>query len=756
MKKNYTPLTFLITLIVLFSSKYTFSQGPPDGPDIYVWYGNEQNFGQQGVPQRWVNILGHVSDPDGISSFYYTLNGSSSVSLSIGPDGRRLQSSGDFTVDLDVKDLIVGANTVVITAIDDLSNETQQTVNIDFANNNVWPLPYSVDWQAVTDINDVVHVVDGDWEITSEGIHTATPGYDRLIAIGDTTWADYEITVPITIHSINNNHGVGILLRWMGHTDNPVNCDQPKCGWLPLGAICWYRGNRLEIYGNGGSILATQGRSLDLETPYMFKARVETNPGVGGQYSFKVWEQGETEPVGWDITGQESLNDPQNGSLLLISHHGDVTFGNPAISPIPISITNVQATVHSGNSSATISWNTNVPASSQVDYGTTTTYELGTVADAALKTSHSINLTGLTPDTEYHYQVTSISGEDDEAVTGDLTFTTVSSDIVSDDFHLPLLDTSVWTYVDPVGDCSYDMVGSNTANAWLNFNVPAGTEHQLWTSGIQVPHVRQTCNNADFEVEAKFESPVTLQYQEQGILVRQDDDTFLRFEFFSRNTGTYAYVASFGPGSHTTHADLMIGPTGIAPLYMRVNRQTDQWIMSYSLDSITWTQSALFNFAMTVTTIGPYAGNAIGASSPAHTGSIDYFFNTDSPIDPEDPVGDIVIITSNPVTEALVGELYTYDVEADGDPAPTFSLLTAPGGMTIDASTGLIEWTPDTPGNYNVSVKASNTIPSYDVQDFEIQVIEIDPATDIVSDDFNDPVLDLSLWSFFDPLGGGG
>ena len=168
-----------------------------------------------------------------------------------------------------------------------------------------------------------------------------------LVAIGDTTWADYEITVPVTIHSISNGHGVGVLLRWMGHTDFPVNCSQPKCGYLPLGAICWYRGNRLEIYGNDGDILATQTRSLDLETVYMFKARVETNPGIGGLYSFKVWEQGEAEPVGWDITGQESLSDPQNGSLMLISHHGDVTFGNLSISPIPISITNVQAQVHS-------------------------------------------------------------------------------------------------------------------------------------------------------------------------------------------------------------------------------------------------------------------------------------------------------------------------------------------------------------------------------------------------------------------------
>ncbi len=32
--------------------------------------------------------------------------------------------------------------------------------------------------------------------------------------------------------------------------------------------------------------------------------------------------------------------------------------------------------------------------------------------------------------------------------------------------------------------------------------------------------------------------------------------------------------------------------------------------------------------------------------------------------------------------------LYTYDADADGYPAPTFALTTAPAGMTIDAAGG--------------------------------------------------------------------
>ena len=54
-------------------------------------------------------------------------------------------------------------------------------------------------------------------------------------------------------------------------------------------------------------------------------------------------------------------------------------------------------------------------------------------------------------------------------------------------------------------------------------------------------------------------------------------------------------------------------------------------------------------------------------------------------------------IVSTPVVNATADQLYTYDVEAndpDAGDTLTFSLDAAPAGMTIDASTGLIQWTP--------------------------------------------------------------
>jgi hypothetical protein len=72
-------------------------------------------------------------------------------------------------------------------------------------------------------------------------------------------------------------------------------------------------------------------------------------------------------------------------------------------------------------------------------------------------------------------------------------------------------------------------------------------------------------------------------------------------------------------------------------------------------------------------------------------------------------VNDAPVFTSTAVTTATEDILYQYDANAsdeDGD-SLTFSLSSAPSGMTIDAQTGLIEWTPlegVTSGNVEVTV----------------------------------------------------
>ncbi len=80
-------------------------------------------------------------------------------------------------------------------------------------------------------------------------------------------------------------------------------------------------------------------------------------------------------------------------------------------------------------------------------------------------------------------------------------------------------------------------------------------------------------------------------------------------------------------------------------------------------------------------------------------------------------------IVSTPVTSATVGALYTYDVNAVGIPAATYSFLTNPSGMTINPGTGVIEWYPSALdiGPHSVSVQALNS-QGTDIQNFTVTV----------------------------------
>jgi len=77
---------------------------------------------------------------------------------------------------------------------------------------------------------------------------------------------------------------------------------------------------------------------------------------------------------------------------------------------------------------------------------------------------------------------------------------------------------------------------------------------------------------------------------------------------------------------------------------------------------------------------------------------------------------------------------FTYDVEASGIPDPTFSLLTAPDGMTIDGVTGLIEWTPTSAqvGRDTVVVQADN-IEGTDTETFVATIVNLNEPHSLAS-----------------------
>jgi hypothetical protein len=322
---------------------------PPSAPTINVWYGPYQRFGHSGRPQPWVNVLGTVFDPDGVQSLTYSLNGQAERPLVIGPDGRRLVAPGDFNADIAYTELLPGLNSVVLTARDSLGNVAVSTVTVDHVSGTPAALPFTIDWSAAASIHAAAQVVDGAWEVVGDAIQPVQLGYDRLVGIGDTAWTDYEVIVPVTVHEIDPagylvdgfGAGVGVLLRWNGHYY--WGGSRPHAGYLPLGGLGWYRWytpdvELFELVGNTEEIIAEDlsGRMLALHVPYIFRMRVETLPGQGSRYSFKVWRAADPEPPAWDLVGvtPDTYQESRHGGFMLVAHHVRASFGAVTVRPI--------------------------------------------------------------------------------------------------------------------------------------------------------------------------------------------------------------------------------------------------------------------------------------------------------------------------------------------------------------------------------------------------------------------------------------
>ena len=96
---------------------------------------------------------------------------------------------------------------------------------------------------------------------------------------------------------------------------------------------------------------------------------------------------------------------------------------NAALSPILPIISNIAA-IEIANDSATISWITDQPADSLVEYGPTLSYG-SSVVDPSLVATHRIALRNLTSKTTYHFRVKSTNGYGFSSYSGDTSFTTL-------------------------------------------------------------------------------------------------------------------------------------------------------------------------------------------------------------------------------------------------------------------------------------------------------------------------------------------
>jgi hypothetical protein len=253
--------------------------------------------------------------------------------LNTGPDGFRLSGVGDFIVEIPFDGLDPGANTVVITAVDTLGEQTDKSVTMNYTPGAWWDLPLTADFTSASKITDVAHVVTGSWWLTLQGVRTqpGRTGYDRLLVIGEQTWiTDYEATGTVTIHdgNLGGIAGIGYIVGWQGHE----GLEQPRID-PPFQAAGWIRdipGSPVLELRDDEVVRAQTSMAIALETTYVLKLRSQyLSPGQR-QVSVKLWEEGSPEPA-WQLSEQFAARD---GSLLLVAHMADVTFGPVTVTPL--------------------------------------------------------------------------------------------------------------------------------------------------------------------------------------------------------------------------------------------------------------------------------------------------------------------------------------------------------------------------------------------------------------------------------------
>ena len=469
------------------------------------------------------------------------------------------------------------------------------------------------------------------------------------------------------------------------------------------------------------------GLSLNISTGV-----ISGTPSAVGTSSFTV-----------QVMDAETVTDTQ--ALSIVVSAPDLTA--PTISSIAAgSIT---------GSGAAITWTTNEAATSRVEYGTSVAYGSQTTLDSTLVTSHSVNLTGLSANTTYHYRVKSQDAAANETVSADNSFTTGgSTDYVSPSPDVNLTDfesvpeegtMTVNIPVDPSTATSaaiiltiYDAENPNEGNFYINGNgetaIPYGdsydsVDHTFAPITINKSYLVQGDNTIRFTHLAT-----------SGFIVR---DVTIRLTFTgSSDTTAPSAVSTLAAATGTNRGTVNL--TWTSPGDDAATGTATSYTIKYSTSQIT--NDAQFTAATDVTgePAPAVAGTSQSMTVTGLTPGTTYYFA----IKTTDEAGNTATISNSPGAQAKPNVLpvlaaigaksvnenaalsFTISAtDADGD-AITYSASGLPSGATFTAGTRTFAWTPayTQAGSYSVTFTATDTQSASDSETVTITVANVNRA----------------------------
>ena len=392
-----------------------------------------------------------------------------------------------------------------------------------------------------------------------------------------------------------------------------------------------------------------------------------------------------------------------------------------------LNITNVQSTGVTNNS-ATITWTTNDPATSQVQYGLTSSYGSSSPLDSNLVTSHSVTLTGLTQNTTYHFRAVSTAGGD-TAYSTDYTFTTLGPPVIltgPNSTTTATTATITWTTNLPTtGTVNYGLT-SAYGNSGTDPN-PSTTSHSVTLTGLAADttyHYQAVSTNAygsaqstDLTFTTLPINPVISSVQSSGITTTGATITWTT-DITSTSQVEYGLTTSYGSSSPldsnlvTSHSVTLSGLAQSTTYHYRV-RSTKG---SGTATSGDYTFTTLGPPAISDVQATPSAESAVitWTTDAAANGSVNYGLTPAYGSQATDPNGST---TSHSVTVTGLTELTTYHYQCVSTNAYG-TAQTTDATFTTTAVVSEIEidnldpgWANTSPGGATWSVGSNSLVP---------------------------------------------
>ncbi len=325
-------------------------------------------------------------------------------------------------------------------------------------------------------------------------------------------------------------------------------------------------------------------------------------------------------------------------------------------------------------------------------------------------------------------------------------FDSSSQGAIRDAFEVALLDLSGRSLVHPIAkgrdaffNLSEDVMPFGTSQVVLSGNrvtlsladVQPGTQANLVFRLVNNDSdTRSAAAIRSVEFVAPFAAPPPVITDIQSVSRAVD------FAHLTDVSGSFEGVygrTSFDKEMSVLYSDLSLLNSGQyladAPLLVGIRNISDPSVRIRDFDGVTPDGIPYYDFTGLVAGGTLFPGESSGAKSIAFFVPSRVQFTYDLMI--LGGVNQAPQITTVPVVEVIAGRPYAYEVDATDteDDALTFSLLTAPEGMNVDAITGRISWDPITTdlGVHTVVLEVDDGRGGRVQQDYELSVIEPPP-----------------------------